>query len=171
MKHFEIEQKYRIKNPSKVRALLRRLGAIKIHAGNEYNELYDLSGQLRAKQSILRLRRWGAKALLTFKGPRLKSKYKKRIEIETPVDFKSSQSLLSELGFRVIAEYRKKREAFRLGSAIVTLDCLFGVGWFVEIEGQPKSIEITARKLGLSEKDLEERSYLQIVYPSWRNAD
>lgn len=171
MKYFEIEQKYRIKNPSKIRVLLRRLGAKKVHAGKEYNELYDFNGRLRAKQSILRLRKWGKKALLTFKGRRLKSKYKKRVEIETPVDFEKTQWLLRMVGFRPIAEYRKKREEFKLGTAAVTLDHLSGHGWFVEIEGQPKSIDAAARKLGLSDKDLEPRSYLQIVYPAWRQTD
>lgn len=170
MKHFEIEQKYRIKDPSKIRVLLRRLCARKIHSGNEYNELYDFNGQLRANRSILRLRQWGKKALLTFKGPRLKSKYKKRVEIETVVNFKSTRFLLQQLGFRLIARYRKKREEFRLGPAAVTLDYLSKVGWFVEIEGRPKNIEVAARKLGLSNKDVEPRSYLQILYPSWRQA-
>ncbi len=154
-----------------MRVILRRLGASKIQSGKEYNELYDFNGRLRAKRSILRLRRWGKKALLTFKGPRLKSKYKKRLEIETSVDFKPARLLLKQLGFSILARYRKKREAYKWGRVIVTLDYLAGIGGFAEIEGKPRSIEAAARKLGLSEKDREERSYLQILYPAWRQRD
>ena len=41
MAFIEIEQKYRLKDPAKVRALLRKLGARKIAGGIETNEFFD----------------------------------------------------------------------------------------------------------------------------------
>ena len=79
MRSFEIEQKYRLKNPAAVRNILRGLGAKKIRSGPESNELFDLEGMLKSRASVLRLRRHGkeARGLLTFKGPCLKNRYKK----------------------------------------------------------------------------------------------
>ena len=37
----EIEQKYRLKDPAKVRVLLKKLGAKKIAGGTETNEFFD----------------------------------------------------------------------------------------------------------------------------------
>ena len=165
MKTFEIEQKYRIQDPARVRNLLRRLGAKKIRAGSESNELFDLHEMLRSQASILRLRRHGnARAgILTFKGPQLKGPYKKRREIETPVDWAAARALLKAAGFQAVAGYSKRREEYSLRQAHVTLDHLTRFGWFLEIEGKPAQIAVLEKKLGFSKKNREERTYLEIL--------
>lgn len=165
MRSFEVEQKYRLKDPAAVRSILCRLGAKKIRSGFESNELFDLEGILRLNASVLRLRRHGkeTQGLLTFKGPCLKSRYKKRVEIETLIPWAQARALLQSAGFKVVRKYSKKREEFVLGKAHVTLDQLLKKGWFLEIEAPPALIPGLQKKLGLSSKDREERTYLEIL--------
>lgn len=164
MKTFEVEQKYRIKNPALIRKRLKALKAKRIASGHEANELWDLGRLLRRKGSVLRVRNFNGKGILTFKGPRLKSQFKKRVEVETQVDPAKIRTILSWMGFKIAARYEKKREEFTLGSAHVTIDDLGKFGWFVEIEAPAKQIGKIAGQLGFSAKDREERSYLEMVY-------
>lgn len=164
MGFFEIEQKYRLKDPAKVRAILRKLGARKIAGGSETNEFFDRGKELRGKRLALRLRKYGKKATLTLKGPRLKAKFTKRMEIETPVNYALMRKILGRAGFKVVMRYKKERELYRLGTSIITLDRLPGFGRFLEIEGQPSSILGIEQKLGLVHADREERSYLQMMF-------
>ena len=165
MNSFEIEQKYTIKNPARIRQVLKRFKARKLHRGHEINDLLDFKGELRKHKKVLRLRRNGnGSGLMTFKGPRMKSgRFKKRLEVETPVDFEKAQKIFELLGFNVARHYEKYREEYALGTAHVTLDRLKGFGWFVEIEASPAQIHSIAKRLGLSEKDQEDRTYLEIL--------
>lgn len=160
---YEIEQKYRIKHPARIRSLLKTLKAKKKFSKIEYNEIYDLDGRLFNQGSVLRLRHYGgAQGLLTFKGPVLPSVYKKRIELETTVDWRKVKLIFAALGFSKRAEYTKRREEYELKGAWVTLDYLHPWGWFVEIEGMPQQIKKLSQKLGLKSQDQEGRSYLQL---------
>lgn len=164
MKKFEIEQKYKIKSPASIRSQLKQMGAKLAVSGAEKNELWDFGNLLKKKNSVLRLREAGGKATLTFKGPRLKSKFKKRIETETVVNADAMRLILKMLGYKIRVCYDKKREGYDLKRAHVTLDQLKGFGWFVEIEAEPKVIEGLAKKFGFTSKDREERSYLEMIY-------
>ncbi len=163
MNRFEVEQKYRIFRPAVIRKKLKALGARPIGKGLEKNELWDLKNLVRRKGSVLRLRHFDGKGLLTFKGPRLKSKFKKRVEVETVVDPKAARALLFLLGFHPVAHYQKIREEYKLGAAHVTLDHLGKLGWFVEIEAGPRVIEKVAARLGFKNRDREDRSYLEMI--------
>ena len=79
--------------------------------------------------------------MVTYKGPRLKGKMKTRPEIELPLSDGSLEQWLHiwlALGFTLVAEVRKEREAWSVaqGQATiqVTLDTVPEVGTFVEIE-------------------------------------
>lgn len=163
MRYREIEQKFRLKNPSRQRGLLRRLKARKICAGQEYNEFFDLGNSLRKQKCILRLRKFGGKAVLTLKGRKVQKEFTQRLEIETPVLFSEARALLGMLGFRRVFLYTKRREEYRLGGSVVTLDYLSGFGWFLEIEGTPATIRKIAARLGLTRADQEGRSYLEML--------
>lgn len=164
MKSFEVEQKYRIKDPKAIRALLKKIGAGKISGGFESNEFFDREGSLGRKKMALRLRRFGKRATLTLKGPRLRSRFTKRLEIEETVDHEPLKTILLLSGFRVWGSYGKKRELFKLGRATIALDFLKKFGWFLEIEGRPQTIALFEKKLGLSRADREEKSYLQMIF-------
>jgi len=168
VKSFEIEQKYRVGNSAKVRQLLKKLGARKIAAGVERNEFFDRNGFLSKKKTALRLRRFGKQATLTLKGPRLVSLFTKRREIEAAVDYEPIKTILLLSGFRVLQSYTKRRESYSLGPALVTLDHLSKFGGFLEIEGRAGVIRVIEKRLGLSAKDREERSYLQMLF-GWKH--
>jgi predicted adenylyl cyclase CyaB len=168
---FEVEQKFKVKNPKAFLGRLKSLRAKRVSGGFEKNELWDVGRVIRKKRSILRLRHFNGKGLLTFKGPRLKGKFKKRVEIETPIDPKAFEKMLKRMGFKVVAHYEKTRENFKLGAVDITLDHLKKFGWFAEIEAPARSIEKIAAKLGFKKEDREDRSYLEMVYgkrSTWR---
>ena len=169
MSFVEIEQKYRLKDPAKVRALLRKIGARRIASGLEVNEFYDKNDFFKEQKIALRLRRFGGgPAMLTLKGPRIRSRFTKRMEIETPVAYAAAKEILRFLGCRLRRQYSKKRELYRLGKTIVTVDSLKNFGWFLEIEGQPQSIRRIEKALGLQVEDREERSYLHMLF-RWKH--
>jgi len=165
MRIYEIEQKYSIHNPAAIRRSLKKLGAKKIGGGMESNEIFDINGILRRKKILFRLRRYGGRrASLTVKGPRLKHRYTKRLEIEMPVDYGKAKVILKILGYGVRATYSKKREEYNLLSCTVVVDHLSRLGWFVEIEGKPKAIGRVAKLLDLPSSARESRSYLSLLY-------
>jgi len=169
MGFFEVEQKYRLKDPAKTRALLKTLKARKIASGLEINEFYDRNGSLKKQKTALRLRRFGKPpAVLTLKGPRIKNKFTKRLEIEAPVEYATAATILKLAGFRRVRQYRKKREAYKLWNTLVVIDRLTRFGWFLEIEGRGRDIARVAARLGLKDKEREERSYLQMLF-GWKH--
>ena len=170
MGFFEIEQKYRLKDPAKARAILKKIGAKRIASGVETNEFYDRDGFFRKQKVALRLRQFGqGMATLTLKGPRAKkARFTKRMEIETPVDLAATRALLKFLECRVLRRYAKRRELYKCGQTVVTVDFLKKFGWFLEIEGEPRSIGKIEKELGLGDGDREERSYLQMLF-QWKH--
>jgi predicted adenylyl cyclase CyaB len=168
MSFVEIEQKYRLKDPKRVRAVLKKIRARKIAGGSETNEFFDRGKELRRKRFAMRLRKYGKSATLTLKGPRLKSRFTKRLEIETPVDHALMRNILRLAGFKIIMRYKKERELYRFGKSLITLDRLSGFGRFLEIEGRPQEIQKIEKKLGLCTADREPRSYLHMLF-HWKH--
>lgn len=162
---FEIEQKYRVRNPEHIRKQLKAFGIRKIKSGREHNEFFDFRGMLQGKKLALRLRRsQNANALLTLKGPRLRHRYSKRFELQMPVSYRGTKTMLRFMGFHIVKQYTKKaREEFQAGSARIFLDYIPKLGWFLEIEGTSEQISRLSRNLGLKTRDREERSYLQLL--------
>jgi predicted adenylyl cyclase CyaB len=169
MGFFEIEQKYRLKDPARIRTILKKIGAKRIASAVEMNEFYDRENFFGKQKVALRLRRFGrGPATLTLKGPRIKAYFTKRVEIETPVDAVAAKALLKFLGCQVLRRYSKKRELYKIGKTVVTVDFLKKFGWFLEIEGKPPSIRKIGKKLRLRDADREERSYLQMLF-KWKH--
>ncbi len=162
LKTYEVEQKYRVKNPAAFRRKIIALKARKISSGFEENAVYNLR-KFGIREGILRLRRSGKKAKLTLKGPRLAGRFKKRVEIETEVDFTAMNLIFRALKWKPSCRYSKVREEYQKGSALIVLDFLKGHGWFAEIEAPARQIHLLERKLGLKISDREHRTYLQIL--------
>jgi len=165
MKSYEIEQKYRLRQPAAMRRCLEALGAVCLRRGRESNEFWDRDGQLMRQRKILRLRRVGREAWLTLKGPRMRGHCTRRFELETGVRYAETRAILRVLGYRRVRGYVKRRETYRLASCSITLDALPGFGWFMEIEAsRAEKIRRMACRLGLHDKDREERSYLMMLF-------
>ncbi len=148
----EIEIKLPCDDLEAARARLRGLRAESVSPLHfEANELYDDGeGRLSRSGSTLRVRRARGETILTYKGPaRFEDGIKQREERETSVaDAEELEAILRALGLARRFRYEKRREEWRLGSAVVALDET-PIGHFVEIEGDPSEIRRLVVALGL----------------------
>lgn len=127
----------------------------------ESNVVFDTDAKaLRARGELLRLRRVGRAALLTYKGPALPGRHKSREEIELAIGQPDQLSLiLRRLGYHSVFRYDKYRTEFANDAdGVVTLDET-PIGVFLELEGAPAWIDETASRLGFSESDYITESY------------
>lgn len=150
----EIEIKLRVDSAA-ARAMLAALGFAVRHARElETNIVFDTAdGRMKRNGELLRLRRQGARTLLTFKGPGRAAKHKSREEVEVDVsDGEAFETILARLGYAPAFRYEKYRTEYeRPGeNGLVTVDET-PIGDFIEIEGEPGWIDATAWDLGFDE--------------------
>src|SRR5262250_1764209 len=108
----ETEIKFRIENIQALTAKLSDAGLRLITPRtHETNTLFDLPGRpLRSKGALLRVRRYGNRWTVTFKGRAVVGRYKSRREIETAVDDgKTLTAILESAGFKPAFSYEKFR--------------------------------------------------------------
>jgi adenylate cyclase, class 2 len=162
----EIEKKYRL-TPEKREAVVQRLrdaGAQVVRDEEfEENTIYS-GGALRRETSVLRLRRVGERALLTFKERfPSSSAIKHQREEETEVaDADAMQAILEALGFVPVLVYEKRRQTWHFGQVEVVIDEL-AFGLFMEIEGEEQKIEAAERELGVDGFPTEHSTYPQLA--------
>lgn len=127
----------------------------------EDNWVLDKDGELREAGNLLRLRKDGHGARLTFKGPtRIEGRTRVRREEETDVgDAETMLGILESLGFKIARRYQKMREEWQLGGVTISLDRT-PIGDFAEFEGE--GAETVARRCGLRPEKAERRSYLRL---------
>jgi adenylate cyclase, class 2 len=161
---FEIEIKLRLPSDlSKIRRSLRKLGfRIEKARSLETNALFDKPKALLGKKGqLLRLRRVGADTVLTYKGPSKNGRYKKRHELELHLSESGvMEEILEQLGYKTVFHYEKFRTEYHKprDAGKVLLDET-PVGNFLELEGNPRWIDRTARLLGFSRADYITGSY------------
>lgn len=163
----ETELKIPVDDLEAVRRRLAAAGAVRVHPeAREVNLLLDTPDRrLAAGRCALRLRRWGGRCWLTFKGPpSWQDDVKCREEHETELgDAGAAERILGALGFIRAVRYDKDRERWRVGEITVELDRT-PMGAFVELEGPVASLAATARELGLEPSRAVPDSYLAL----WR---
>lgn len=157
---YEIELKYRIDDVSVVLSRLLKLGAVEsateLHEDTYYRHPCR---DFAATGEALRIRRIDGMPFVTYKGAKKMVSHgdvtgiKLRRELEwalAPADHDGAKmaEMLTSLGFSVVATVIKQRRPFeiQLGSefgggddlgearAVVTIDCVNGIGDFAEIE-------------------------------------
>jgi adenylate cyclase class 2 len=162
----ETEVKIRVRDVKAVRDKLLALGAVPARGRVlEENVLYDFpDGRLEAGRRALRLRKWGKRATLTFKGSPQKSRsFKVREEFETAVaNAGQLRKVLKALGFRPAFSYRKHRTQFRRGRLTICLDETTA-GDFLELEGKRHEIARFARSLGYTRADFIQSDYVALI--------
>jgi adenylate cyclase, class 2 len=169
----EIEIKFRVED---VRALNRKLRAagflLLTRRTHEMNTLYDLPGDvLRNRKELLRIRKYGSEWTLTHKSGTVRGKHSSRIELETKVaDGKTLDTILRALGYAPTFRYEKFRAEWvdknRRGKNAVVVDET-PIGNFCEIEGPPRWIDATAKKLGITQKDYITKNYATL-FAEWK---
>ncbi len=180
---FEVEQKFHVVGFENVSRLLRELPS-EFGLMSEQTDCYFAhpARDFVATDEAFRVRSAGDQNCITYKGPRIDQTTKTRRELELPLPAGSEYrtqlvTLLELLGFRRVAEVRKKRRKVFVvweGSRIeVSLDDVQGVGTFVELELMAVESELAeAKRLLQSLADrlaltsAERRSYLCLLLES-----
>jgi adenylate cyclase, class 2 len=128
----------------------------------EANTLYDTpDGKLRKQEMLLRVREYGEKSVITWKGPTVPGPHKIRPELETSVGSAEILGLiLTNLGFVPSFRYEKYRTEMRSEGepGVVTVDET-PIGNFLELEGPGNWIDSKAAALGLTPSDYVLESY------------
>src|SRR6266496_4676843 len=161
----EIEKKYRLSREQREAVLLRlpQIGSQFASEKFEENIIYE-GHSLDTTRTVLRLRRVGNDAILTYKerfpGP---SAIKHQREDETQVaDPEAMEGILDALGFRPALVYEKRRQSWRLGEAEIVIDEL-PFGLYMEIEGAEREIETIEITLAIPELAAEESTYPELT--------
>src|SRR5688500_3643405 len=169
----EIEKKYRLTAAERDRVLQRLSEAGAENRGEEFEEntIYG-GGALKRGTSVLRLRRVGARALLTYKErfahasavkQQRESAVKQQREEETAVDDPWAMALiLDALGFKPLLAYEKRRQTWSLGPTEVVSHELPS-GLFMVSDGGKQDIEAAKQTLGIDDPPAEEETYHTLI--------
>jgi len=173
----EVEIKLRLADAAEGRRRLRQAGfRVARRRVLERNVIFDTSGQtLRRRGLLLRLRTAGKQSLVTFKGPAEPGKHKIRKEIESELRGPEAfAEILEGLGYQPSFRYEKYRTEYveHSGTGLRPVGAGSGAGramldetpagTFLELEGPPRWIDRTARRLGFSEADYITASYAEL---------
>jgi len=157
----EIEKKYRLTEAQR-EEVLERLSEIEASfEGEDFEEniLYR-GGILDQKRAVLRVRKIGNKAILTFK-QRIQNQFeiKHQIEHETLVDDPEEiENIIENLGFQKRLIYEKRRKTWRFRNVEIVVDEL-PFGLFMEIEGSITAIAEAEMFLDIEDLTVEHRTY------------
>ena len=165
----EIEIKFRASDLQELARTLRKAGfRVVTKRTYETNTLYDLPGEvLRGRQQLLRLRKYGTEWKLTHKAKKKNGRHSSREELETVVaDGKKMDLILRALGYAPSFRYEKFRAEWSDGKGQVVVDET-PIGNFCEIEGSPRWIDATAKKLGVTPADYITKNYAGL-FSEWK---
>ena len=175
MSSVEIEVKFRVADATALAELLRSRGFREQTPRTfERNVLFDTPDHaLRASRSILRVRRYGDRWILTHKclpgNHDPAERHKHRDETETVVeDGEALSAVFEKLGFAQTFAYEKWRTEYADGTGHCVIDET-PIGVFVELEGPEEWIDRQSQVLGLARGDLMTLSYGRL-FENWREA-
>lgn len=161
----ETEVKFQVRNLEQLEQQLTATGFHQVTPRTfEHNVLFDTPNRsLRAKQSILRVRRYGERWVVTHKtvspDAPADNRHKHRIETETEVaDGEAMAAIFTSLGYAASFTYEKWRTEYADDTGHCVIDET-PIGLFAELEGPGEWIDSTAQLLGLSQEDLMTLSY------------
>jgi adenylate cyclase, class 2 len=149
--------------PDDARALIERHGYSIVEPRTlESDQIFDRDPpELRLADQLLRLRRAGARATVTYKGPATRERHKSREEIEFDVSDPSAFELvLDRLRYMPRFRYEKYRTKFAAPPepGLITIDET-PIGVFLELEGTADWIDRTAARLGFPASEYCTQSY------------
>lgn len=185
LKHFEVEQKFRVASLQPTLDALEQLG-VEVSAPVQQIDRYYRHPQRDFSQTdeAFRLRSVGAHNCITYKGPKLDQETKTRCEEEVGIAEgdaarASCDAIIQHLGFEPVTTVIKHRRTAALRQADLeiefALDQVDGLGEFVEIEigvsapsaddsamdEAKQALAKLALEFGLTE--VERRSYLELL--------
>lgn len=174
----EVEVKAHVNDFRRVKIKLQNLGAKKLKSEHQEDVYFNAPHRNFAQtDEALRIRKIptknGLKTILTYKGAKINDISKTRKEIEVNIEnAESTTKILENLGFNPIKTLKKDRVIYLFNEFIISLDKVYEVGNFVEIETtheegdnfQESLDEIfnIYHKLGIK-SGFERRSYLELL--------
>ena len=173
----EVEIKLALRNAAEGRALLRRF-EYSVHVPRVFEEnlvLDDAAMSLFSSGRLLRVRRAGKIVTCTVKGPEgaARTKHKRREEHEFQAsDFDACLAVFRTIGFNERFRYEKYRTEFARKNepGHITLRDETPIGTFLELEGPPRWIDATARRLRLCSRSLHHGQLRHVVFHLVRRA-
>jgi adenylate cyclase class 2 len=161
----EIEKKYRLTAAQygAAAAALAQVGAKYQGEDFEENIIYR-GGALDAASAVLRVRKTGAKTILTYKrSVQSAHSVKQRIEHETEIgSAEEIENIIENLGFKVSLVYEKRRRTWHFREVEIVLDEL-AFGLFMEIEGSVTAIAEAEMRLGIEDLETEHETYPRLT--------
>jgi len=168
--NLEIETKVKVESLEEIADRLIALdGRLQYEVVQVDTYFDDTNETLLESDCGLRLRRQKAgtseNLFLTHKGPRQKTRFKSRPEIEIEIsDFDLTVELLTALGYEKAIVFEKRRQVWQLSDCVVCLDELPLLGSFVEIEASgERPVADTLRKLQLADPPHINESYAHLM--------
>lgn len=170
----EVEVKVRVGDTDEMERRILYEGASYMKAVMQHDVYFDFPDKRLLRDGCaLRIREEDGRCMMTFKGIRRNSETGSREEIETSVESREEICrILERVGLMRICEVKKKRKIYYYEGWKLSLDNVEGMGIFLEIEGKANSEAEYMEKrkrifellghLGLSDKDVERRSYLEL---------
>ena len=176
----EVEAKAHVDEFNSVMEKLNKIGAQKVMIEHQkdiyfnnpkYRDFEKSDEALRIRHTTINNQE--SQIILTYKGPKLDDVSKTRKEIEVNVEnSKNTGLILENLGFKPAAGVEKDRTTYSFREFNISLDTVYKVGKFVEIEkcvaegeefkeATDKIFEIY-KKIGI-EEGFERRSYLELM--------
>ena len=173
MSAIEVEVKFVVEDGPALEAQLLALGFLLVTPSTfERNVLYDTPAHtLRNSRSILRIRQYGERWVLTHKClPRdyaASERHKHRVETETAIeDGAALDTIFRNLGYQPMFVYEKWRTEYADATGHCVLDRT-PIGLFAELEGPEEWIDRIALALGLAPSALSTLSYGRL-FEEWR---
>lgn len=178
---YEVERKYLIEDERPIVQAVAGLGGSFGPPEHQADTYYAHPSRDFAKSDeALRIRRTGAKAKITYKGPKIDAGSKTRREIEIALSggiegARAHAELLEALGFRAVAEVTKhRRKATLVWQNLdfeIALDTVESLGRFVELEAAADDEGLAAARQCLTslaahlslDRD-ERRGYLELLH-------
>jgi adenylate cyclase class 2 len=181
---YEVEVKVAIDSSEEMEERILNLGAKKINREVQKDAYFDHpcktfrdtdeALRIRSRQQIEVDETDSDRGLfeITYKGPKIDSTTKTRIEATVNLDdSKEMTRIIENLGFKRVATVIKKRQFFTLPEMTLSIDEVEDVGFFMELESVVSAKDVdearetifsTMKKLGLDPSQSIRASYLEL---------
>lgn len=169
----EVEVKILEINPQQVAEALAKMGATKVFDGDIETLFIDTkNGEIHQRRDVLRLRREGGKAELTYKEVKYGADAKVAEEYTVEVsDCETALKILQLAGLSVTQRMDKHRVSYKTADARFDIDTYQGefgfIPPFMEIEASEAAIEKYAKQLGYEKKQCLPWSTDELVAHYW----
>jgi predicted adenylyl cyclase CyaB len=154
---------------------LRKIGAERLGAVTQVDTYYNPRDRnLVETGEILRIREEGDHKILTYKGPKIESKFRERPKFEFEIDTETERKFLSMYGDSVKV-IKKERVLYQLDGIVFSVDSVFKIendvtidlGNFIEIRsaskgGEKPKLDEALAKLGLDVNQGIKESYFEM---------